>query len=187
MSAQPSRSPDTQRNLRRRLGEIFDAAHVVLSPAERDGMELADFALGNFERQGLGVVVCVNNDRYCGKELALLPGQTCPEHRHPPVTLPDGRADPGKRETFRCRHGVVYLFVEGERTANPACRPPATSAGHYTVFHQIELHPGGQYTIEPGIKHWFQAGDDGAIVTEFSSPSRDELDIFTDPNIRRVE
>jgi len=34
--------------------------------------------------------------------------------------------------------------------------------------------------------HWFQAGEEGAIVSEFSSTSRDESDIFTDLRIRRV-
>ena len=34
--------------------------------------------------------------------------------------------------------------------------------------------------------HWFQAVDEGAIVSEFSTRSRDEFDIFTDPRIRRA-
>ncbi|MEN6311955.1 MAG: D-lyxose/D-mannose family sugar isomerase, partial [Acidobacteriota bacterium] len=34
--------------------------------------------------------------------------------------------------------------------------------------------------------HWFQAGDKGAVVSEFSSTSIDERDLFTDPHIRRV-
>ncbi|MFL5665945.1 MAG: D-lyxose/D-mannose family sugar isomerase, partial [Ktedonobacteraceae bacterium] len=33
--------------------------------------------------------------------------------------------------------------------------------------------------------HWFQAGDEGAIVSEFSSPSYDEFDQFIDPRIYR--
>jgi D-lyxose ketol-isomerase len=48
------------------------------------------------------------------------------------------------------------------------------------------LQPGEQYTIPPNTLHWFQAGDEGAIVSEFSSPSRDEFDIFTDPRIVRI-
>ncbi|HIC88610.1 MAG TPA: D-lyxose/D-mannose family sugar isomerase, partial [Anaerolineae bacterium] len=42
-----------------------------------------------------------------------------------------------------------------------------------------------QYTLMPDTKHWFQAGPEGAIVSEFSTTSRDEYDIFTDPDIRR--
>jgi D-lyxose ketol-isomerase len=48
------------------------------------------------------------------------------------------------------------------------------------------LGPGGQYTIPPDTPHRFRAGPDGAVVTEFSSPSRDELDVFADPEITRA-
>jgi D-lyxose ketol-isomerase len=89
-------------------------------------------------------------------------------------------------ETFRCRWGKVWLYVEGEPTANIQARVPEGSESYYTVFHEIELHPGEQYTIPPNTLHWFQAGDDGAIVSEFSSTSRDEYDIFTDPRIVRI-
>jgi D-lyxose ketol-isomerase len=44
-----------------------------------------------------------------------------------------------------------------------------------------------QYTIPPNTLHWFQAGEGGAIVSEFSSMSVDEKDVFTDPNIVRVK
>ena len=108
----------------------------------------------------------------------LYPRQTCPEHRHPPF---DGT--PGKEETFRCRSGLVYLYVEGEPTPDTACTPPP---GRYTVAHEIVLRPGEQHTIPPNTLHWFQAGPEGAVVSEFSSPSRDELDVFSDPEIRRA-
>jgi D-lyxose ketol-isomerase len=48
------------------------------------------------------------------------------------------------------------------------------------------LKPGEQYLVMPGKKHWFQAGAEGAVVSEFSTPSTDEADIFTDPGIRRI-
>jgi D-lyxose ketol-isomerase len=53
-------------------------------------------------------------------------------------------------------------------------------------MHEIELHPGDQYTIPPDTLHWFQAADEGAVVSEFSSTSRDEFDVFTDPRIQRI-
>jgi D-lyxose ketol-isomerase len=34
--------------------------------------------------------------------------------------------------------------------------------------------------------HWFQAGPEGAIVTEFSTRSTDEYDVFTDKRIKRI-
>jgi D-lyxose ketol-isomerase len=133
------------------------------------------------EREGLQLVTYVNNERYCAKELVLFPHQTCPQHRHPPV---NGR--PGKQETFRCRTGTVYLYVTGEETGQPHCRPPENSAQGYTVWHEIELHPGEQYTIPPDTWHWFQAGDEGAIVSEFSSTSTDDADVFQDIRVRRA-
>jgi D-lyxose ketol-isomerase len=150
---------------------------VVLRDEERRSIEVADFGLGRLRETGLQLLVYVNTDRHCAKELVLYPGQTCAEHLHPPF---DGA--PGKEETFRCRRGVVYLYVEGEPAREPACTPPP---GAYTVFHEIVLQPGEQHTIPPNTRHWFQAGPEGAVVSEFSTASRDELDVFTDPDVRR--
>ncbi len=52
--------------------------------------------------------------------------------------------------------------------------------------HEIALRPGEQYTIPPKTLHWFQAGPEGAVVSEFSTASRDELDEFSDPDVRRT-
>jgi D-lyxose ketol-isomerase len=161
---------------------LFSQIGIVLTPEERKNIEIADFGLGDLEKQGLELITYVNNERYCAKELVLFSRQTCPEHRHPPVG-----SDPGKMETFRCRWGKVYLYVEGEPNANKMkAQLPEGSEAYYTVFHEIELNPGEQYTIPPNTLHWFQAGVEGAIVSEFSSTSRDEFDIFTDPRIRRL-
>ncbi|CAN5594182.1 D-lyxose ketol-isomerase [soil metagenome] len=166
---------------RSRAASMLESSGIVLTSEEESEIEVADFGLGQLATTGLQLVVYVNNDRYCSKELIMFPGQTCPEHRHPPVGN-----DPGKTETFRCRQGKVWLFVEGPATSSPSVSPPVGDEEHYTVFHEIGLSPGDQYTIEPNIKHWFRAGADGAIVTEFSSTSRDELDVFTDRRIKRI-
>jgi D-lyxose ketol-isomerase len=160
---------------------MLERAGVVLTVPERENIEIVDFDLGELEQIGLQLVVYINNDRYCAKELVLFPRQTCPEHRHPPV-----QSDPGKTETFRCRWGRVWLYTEGEPTPHRKAQPPEGSESYYTVFHQIELNPGDQYTIPSDTLHWFQAGDDGAVVSEFSSTSRDDFDQFTDPRIVRV-
>src|ERR671933_265385 len=106
-------------------------AGVVLTPEEQSAIEVTDFGLGRLEEIGLQLVVYVNTDRVCAKELVLFPHQTCPEHRHPPV---DGHGD-------------------------------------------VLLRPGEQFTIMPDTLHWFRAGDEGAIVSEFSTRSRDETDV----------
>jgi D-lyxose ketol-isomerase len=166
---------------RHRAAEILDRAGIVLAPQERNAIEIADFGLSRLEELGLEVVVYVNTNRVCAKELVLFPRQTCPEHRHPPF---DGTA--GKEETFRCRAGVVYLYTEGEPCAAPLARLAEGDRTAFTVWHEVVLEPGDQSTIPPDTLHWFQAGDEPAIVTEFSSTSRDELDVFTDPRVRRA-
>jgi D-lyxose ketol-isomerase len=164
-----------------RAAEMLAGSSIVLTQAERDGIEVADFGLGELEHTGLELVTYVNTDRYCAKELVLFPRQTCPEHRHPPVS-----GGSGKMETFRCRRGQVWLYVSGDPAPQPKGRVPNGSEKCYTVFHEVELNPGEQYTISPDVLHWFQAGDEGAIVSEFSSTSRDEADFFTDPRIKRM-
>jgi D-lyxose ketol-isomerase len=153
-------SRDEYERAQRYAAEQLDAAGIVLTAEERAAIEVADFGLGRLSEIGLQLLVYVNTDRYCAKELVLAPGQLCPEHRHPPF---DGT--PGKEETFRVRRGSVELCVDGEL---------------------LELDEGAQHTIPPDTLHWFRAGPDGAVVSEFSSTSRDELDIFTDPAITRA-
>jgi D-lyxose ketol-isomerase len=164
-----------------RAAKMLEEAGIALTSHERENIEIADFGLDELEKTGLELVTYENNDRYCAKELVLFPRQTCPEHRHPTV-----EGQPGKRETFRCRQGVVWLYVEGKSTPNMKGKVPEGSEKWYTVFHEIELNPGDQYTIQPNTLHWFQAGDEGAIVSEFSSTSRDEADYFTDERIQRI-
>jgi D-lyxose ketol-isomerase len=146
---------------RERAAAMLDEAGIVLTPSERDQIEIADFGLGRLDEVGLQIVVYVNTERVCAKELVLFPHQRCPEHRHPPV-----EGEPGKEETFRVRRGVVDLHVDGKG--------------------DIVLEPGDQYTIPPDTLHSFEAREDGAIVSEFSTTSRDALDIFTDPLIIRT-
>lgn len=161
--------------------EYLGRAGIAITAEEAARIEVADFGLGELAGTGLELVVYVNTERVCAKELVLFPRQTCPEHRHPPV---DG--EPGKEETFRCRWGEVYLYVAGEPTPEPKGRAPQGREHAYKVWHEIVLKPGEQYTLKPNTLHWFQAGDEGAVVSEFSTHSRDETDIFTDPDIRRA-
>ena len=158
--------------------DYFKAAGIAVTDSEKQRIEVADFGLNDLERTGLEILTYVNTARCCAKELVLFPHQTCPEHRHPAI---GGEA--GKEETFRCRWGTVFLYVPGESTMKNAAPPP----GEYTVFHEIILRPGEQYTLRPDTLHWFQAGGEGAVVSEFSTMSRDEADIFTDARIVRVD
>lgn len=161
--------------------EQYAKAGIVLTEEEKGNIEVADFGLNNVYTTGLQIVTYINTDRVCSKEMVLLPGQTCPEHRHPDIN-----GVPGKEETFRCRFGEVYLYVSGEPASRPKAKVPLGDEDYYTVWHEVVLHPGEQYTIYPDTLHWFQAGKDGAVVSEFSTTSRDEFDIFTNPFIVRI-
>lgn len=170
----------TREAARERALAMLDDAGIVLTDEERAALEIVDFGFDDLASVGLQLHTYVNTGRYCAKELVLLPDQTCPEHRHPPL---DG--SPGKRETFRCRTGRAHLFVEGEPTPEPEVAPPEREE-HYTAEREVVLEPGEQFTIPPDTRHWFRAGEDGAVVSEFSSRSVDEADVFTDPAVDRL-
>ncbi|EJA5820895.1 D-lyxose/D-mannose family sugar isomerase [Salmonella enterica] len=166
---------------------FLQSAGIVLTEEEKQHIEIATFGLPDYPLSGLQLLTYINSQRYCAKELVLFPRQTCPEHIHPPFA-----GTPGKQETFRCRWGEVYLFVDdpaltpNNASGEPVCLVPEGSEAWYTCYHYIRLCPGEQYTIAPNTRHWFQAGESGAVVSEFSSESRDELDIFTDPRVNRL-
>jgi D-lyxose ketol-isomerase len=163
-----------------RARHVLSAAGIKLTDDEANHIEVADFGLNRLASEGLELVTYINTDRYCAKELVIFPGQTCPEHWHPPVG-----GHPGKQETFRCRSGEVWLYVKGEPARHILARVPDAAKEYYTVLHEIVLRPGEQYTILPDTLHWFQGGPEGAVVSEFSSRSTDENDIFTNPRILR--
>lgn len=173
-------STEKQLDLKKQALEMLKKASIAITEEEYKNMEVVELGLGIPEIIGLQIIVYENNDRYCAKELIMLPRQTCPEHRHPPISP----SNPGKQETFRCRYGEVYLYVPGEPKKEPKAVLKARRE-YFTVWHEIVLKPGQQYTLPPDTLHWFQAGDEGAIVSEFSSTSMDETDIFTDPDIKR--
>lgn len=165
-----------------RVKKIYEKSKIVLTDKELESIDYADFGLNNIEEEGLNLILYVNNNRYCAKEMVLLPNQACPEHLHP--NLDNGYE--GKQETFRCRWGEVFLYVEDkEMSAEITVSIPETHKEYYTSRKEVHLLPGEQYTIDPRIKHWFKAGNEGAVISEFSSPSYDEFDIFTNPLVKR--
>lgn len=155
---------------------LYGKAGIVLTSKEKSRVEVADFGLGKIDEIGLELITYINTDRVCAKEMVLFPNQTCPEHRH---VATGGRE--GKEETFRCRYGRVTLYVDGGDRKDVVL--PCTDV---TVYREIVLNPGEQYTIMPGTKHWFRGGEEGAVVSEFSTHSTDETDVFTDPKVIRA-
>ncbi|PKM48928.1 MAG: D-lyxose/D-mannose family sugar isomerase [Firmicutes bacterium HGW-Firmicutes-7] len=160
---------------------IFKSSGMVFTQKEIEAMEITDFGLNDFYNIGLGIIIYVNTERICAKELAMTPFQICPSHMHPNINSTEG-----KEETFRCRVGEVYLYVEGFSTENIKARIPDKYLEKFNVFHEIILKPGDQYTLKSQTWHWFQAGEEGAVLSEFSTHSFDAMDIFFDKNIKRI-
>ena len=158
--------------------EYYAKAGIILTDAEKKNIEVVDFELGIVDDVGLQLLTYINTQRVCAKEMVLTPFQTCPEHKHVPTNGMEG-----KEETFRCRYGKVYLYVPGEgRKEDIKARIPGTKV---SIFHEIVLNPGDQYTLMPETWHWFQAGEEGAVISEFSTRSTDETDVFTDERLVR--
>lgn len=155
----------------------YAKANIAINEQEKEKVEVADFGLNDIWNTGLQIITYINTERVCSKEMVLFPNQACPEHKHPTI----GKKL-GKEETFRCRYGVVYLYVDGDKNTKVNAEHPE---GQYTVFHEVVLKPGEQYTIYPDTLHWFKAGKDGAVISEFSTMSTDSLDIFSDERIKR--
>jgi D-lyxose ketol-isomerase len=63
-------------------------------------VEVADFNLNNFKKDGLGLYTKINEPEYCSKWLVVFPGQTCPYHFHK-----------NKKETFIVIKGTVELTI----------------------------------------------------------------------------
>lgn len=163
--------------------EAFEKAGIIITDEEKAKIEVADLGLGIVEKVGLQLLTYVNTEKCCAKEMVLRPFQTCPQHLHP-AGEENGVPYEGKEETFRVRRGTCYLYVSGEgKMEDIKAKIPETKV---TVFHEIILKPGEQYTLKPNTWHWFQAGAEGAIISEFSTKSRDESDIFEDERLRRI-
>jgi len=159
----------------------FKKAGIAVTPAEAENLEVADAGLNDLWNVGLVILTYINTDRVCAKELICLPNQMFPEHWHPTV-----KGQPGKEETFRCRWGTFYLYIPGDPTLKPKATPPAERRPWLTSWREVILKPGDQYTLPPNTKHWFQAGPEGAVVSEFSTHSDDGSDLFSDPNVVRA-
>lgn len=166
--------------MRARAASMIRDAGIALSDTEAAAIEVADFGLGDSACEGAQIVTLVATQRYTVKVLALLPGQTEPEHWHPPVG-----DDPGKQETVRIVSGELRFYTRGADTLRAGVVPPGKER-YYTCRHERIMAPGDQLTLEPGAPHWFQPGPRGCVLFSFSSVARDACDGFTDPAVRRV-
>ena len=158
---------------------LMEEAHIVLKEDEIPSIEIIDYGFEDDPVIGFQLYTYVNTPRYCAKELILYPHQTCIEHKHPPF-----EGSIGKQETFRVRYGTLYLHIPGEECPDRKAIIPEGAQSYLSkAAKELELHAGDMYTLLPDTWHWFQSGDEGCIVSEFSSYSTDENDILSDPRV----
>lgn len=171
---------DEQVDAQRRAAEMIRAAGITITEDEARSIEIVDFGLSNLKQEGVQVLTLIQTERISIKVLVLFPNQTEPEHWHPPVGN-----DPGKEEVVRVISGTVYFYVPGEDNFKEGFIVEGKQ-DCYTMRNEVVMKPADQITLAPGVKHWFQARDEGAVMYSFSTIARDALDGFTDPNIERI-
>lgn len=161
--------------VRQQAEDLIQKSGLVLSVDEWSRLAVNDMGLGDITREGFAFVDILRSARLRITVLALLPDQTLPQHVHPPYA-----GEPGKEETLRVLYGHTKVFVEGRNSEN-VCVPTGKER-YYTARQEIALDAGGQYTIAPGIKHWFQAGPEGSVNMTFQNRVDETKNIFDDPD-----
>jgi len=159
--------------------QMIRDAGIMIKDEELGKIDIVDFGLSRLDEEGIQVFTFFATERISAKVLVLFPNQTEPEHWHPPVD-----DDPGKEEIIRAIHGDLRFYIPGEGQVEAGFIPEGKERV-YTMRNEVILKPGDQLILPPGSKHWFQAGDTGAVMYSFSTCVRDGLDKFTDPGIVR--
>ncbi len=159
--------------------ELIETAGIHLTEADKKKITAADFGLNRIKEEGVQILTLFDTDRMAAKILVLLPYQTEPEHWHPPVG-----DDPGKEEVIRGIWGDLTFYIPGEDTLQKGFIVDGKD-DRYTMRNEVVIHPGDQLVLPPGTKHWFQAGERGAVMYSFSTKVTDLLDQFTDPDVVR--
>jgi len=158
---------------------MIEDAGIQLTNEDKDKITAADFGLSQLFKEGIQILTMFDTERVAGKILVLLPYQTEPEHWHPSVG-----DDPGKEEIIRAISGDLYFYIPGENSFKNGFIVDGKDSC-YTMRNEVVLLPGEQLILPPGTKHWFQAGENGAVMYSFSTKVRDTLDQFSDPDIIR--
>jgi len=158
---------------------LIGKAGIPLQPGEPEKIEVVDFGLGHIRVEGLQLLTMFDTERVAGRILVMTPRQTEPEHWHPPFG-----DNPGKEEIIRACWGEVRFYLPGEDTMSRGFLVEGKE--HlYTMRNEVVLAPGDTLVLEPGSRHWFQAGEEGAVFYSFSTRVKDGADGFTDPRVAR--
>ena len=158
---------------------LFEKIGWNLNDAELNGMEVGDFGLNNWPKEGAQIVTVVGTDRVGLKLIALLPGQALPEHWH---TADNGEL--GKEEILRVLHGEMFLFLEGGNGSVNGFIPEGKEDS-YLCRDEHVMHAGDQVILLPDTAHWMQGGKEGCVVLSISSAATCARDPFRDPGVMR--
>ena len=101
----------------RKTFALYEKAPIILAEEEKKNLEITDYALGDAAATGTEIIIYVNTERCCAKEMALLPFQTCPEHRHAPIA----EAIPARKKLFAA--GLARCFYMWMVSRLPTRRP----------------------------------------------------------------
>lgn len=148
----------------------------------REGLWVSDYGLGEFTKLGLGAIGFLNDQEsgYLGQDLYLLPNQMLPEHYH----LKTAKG-PAKMEGWHVRHGISYVYGEGEPTRDmKAVIPKCHMNGTVSVSHETILRPGETTKLNrETARHWQFGGPEGAIVSEYGTFHDNDGVRHSDPKI----
>jgi D-lyxose ketol-isomerase len=151
-------------------------------PDIKEKLWVSDYGTGQFTKLGLGANMFINDEqeRYMSMDLFLLPSQMLPEHYHLSTDK-----HPSKMEGWTVRHGVSYVYGEGEPTVPmKAVVPQCHMLGTVTVKHEVVLSP-GEFTpqVRATARHWQFGGPEGAIMTETATVHDDTGVRHSDTNL----
>lgn len=94
----------------------------------------------------------------------------------------------GKEEAFRFHYGSASLWIpcrEGEHTINPV-RPIPDEHNQVKFAREYVFKIGDIVHLPTNTFHLIVGGTGGAVYTEASTKSRDELDLYLHPGIKRL-
>jgi len=147
----------------------------------RQDLWVSDYGMGEFTKLGLAAYGFLNDQEsgYLGQDLYLLPNQMLPQHYH--VKTAKG---PAKMEGWHVRHGISYVYGEGEPTENIKAIIPESQKNIVTVWHETILRPGQTAKLNrPTAPHWQFGGPEGAIVSEYGTFHDNDGVKHSDPKI----
>ena len=165
----------TAKTIQEEYLNLFNRSGFPVTDAEWEALEISDFGLGNLRSEGFAFIDILRSPRLRITMIALLPNQTLPQHVHPPY-----EDEPGKEETLRVLSGQTKVYIRGEATTSGMLIPEG-KAPFYTARQEIRLNPGEQYTVPPGIEHWFQGGQEGSVNICFQNRVDETKNRFWDP------